>query len=486
MARSPDLAMFCDRFTTGASQPEFWVRSQAAWATNSKRGYVMKSVFRVHRRSPVARHRRLCVERLEDRSLLALVGYQLHLLPPGGAVNGGDLTTVKVGDFYDLAVTVQDLTPDPGPNAGVLLAYLDIHYDSSKSRVQTTEIQEIDISGQPDGGSFSLMFDGQKTADIPFNADPAVLAANVQTALDGLSKIGPGNVAVSRDSYGLTVAFGGKFLCQDAPNMTVASQNLSGANNPTVSVSYWGDLNDVNGAANAFQEAFRLPPAESRYQVFFSAIDAPNLLDEVGAADSLFGIGAPAGTAPLELVRARMRATGAGTITFTPDVSNMRPGHETYVAEAPSPIAPADIDVGPAKTLTILAAHPFHNAAVPEDCSGDGFIAPNDALQVINYINSYGSGPVPNQPVQGFGYLDVTDDGFIVPADALVVINYINSHPNRGNGEGEGALAAAATAGSLPNALAPAADDESQLSDLIAQLATDAAENAERRRLRPA
>ena len=41
--------------------------------------------------------------------------------------------------------------------------------------------------------------------------------------------------------------------------------------------------------------------------------------------------------------------------------------------------------------------------------NADGQIVAGDALAVINYLNSFGAGPVPTdaQPGQPFGYLDV-------------------------------------------------------------------------------
>jgi hypothetical protein len=103
--------------------------------------------------------------------------------------------------------------------------------------------------------------------------------------------------------------------------------------------------------------------------------------------------------------------------------------------------------------------YPFHNTNPPEDVNNDGFIAPNDALMAINYINAHqGEGEIsPSQDPSVIGYIDVLADGFCAPNDALAVINWINSHPvgggepppagggssgggPGGSGEGEGIL----------------------------------------------
>ena len=57
------------------------------------------------------------------------------------------------------------------------------------------EIQTLSYSSVPDSGDFFLDFDGQVTGSIPFNAT----AGTIQTALEGLSNIGVGNVTVTGD-----------------------------------------------------------------------------------------------------------------------------------------------------------------------------------------------------------------------------------------------------------------------------------------------
>lgn len=89
---------------------------------------------------------------------------------------------------------------------------------------------------------------------------------------------------------------------------------------------------------------------------------------------------------------------------------------------------------------------PYHNDTEPHDVNGDGDVSSLDALTIINYLNTYGPGPVGfGDP--GFGY-DVNGDGFVTALDALLVINHLNhiSTPagtvNNGeeepDGEGEG------------------------------------------------
>jgi hypothetical protein len=149
----------------------------------------------------------------------------------------------------------------------------------------------------------------------------------------------------------------------------------------------------------------------------------------------------------------------------------------------------------------------------------DGHVAPNDALAVINYLNAFGSINSGKVPALGstlptsppttvsyggpFGYLDVDGDGFVAPVDALTVINAINASQG---GEGEDTVASAtATSSAVPQdsyfadlgafpdvaaATAPTpalaatpAPVPSHMDDIIALLAADTADQTLKRRL---
>ena len=80
---------------------------------------------------------------------------------------------------------------------------------------------------------------------------------------------------------------------------------------------------------------------------------------------------------------------------------------------------------------------PRTNIALPADTSGDGLVSPRDALIVINYLNTFGSGLLPAPPVVLAGMIDVSGNGLVSPLDALLVINYLNRQRGLGEGEGE-------------------------------------------------
>jgi len=74
---------------------------------------------------------------------------------------------------------------------------------------------------------------------------------------------------------------------------------------------------------------------------------------------------------------------------------------------------------------------PYQNPVEPRDVNGDGQITPLDALILINYINSFGVGPIGgNAPRGGSGegqaWIDVNGDGIISPLDVLIIVNWLN------------------------------------------------------------
>lgn len=93
-------------------------------------------------------------------------------------------------------------------------------YASSASEVQTIGL------GAASAGTITITFDGQTTAAIAYNAT----AAAVQTALEALSNINPGDVAVTGGPLPgtITLTFGGQYLGVGVPEVTVTPTGLTG------------------------------------------------------------------------------------------------------------------------------------------------------------------------------------------------------------------------------------------------------------------
>ncbi|HBE68220.1 MAG TPA: hypothetical protein DDW52_08740 [Planctomycetaceae bacterium] len=69
------------------------------------------------------------------------------------------------------------------------------------------------------------------------------------------------------------------------------------------------------------------------------------------------------------------------------------------------------------------------------DVNDDGFVAPNDVLFIVNYLNA-GLPAQPDPPAAKPEYFrDTNSDGFIAPIDVLLIVNHLNRETGGGEGE---------------------------------------------------
>lgn len=97
---------------------------------------------------------------------------------------------------------------------------------------RSDEVQEFDLGGAS-AGTFTITFDGETTEAISFDAT----AATVQTALEGLSNINPGDVAATGGPLpgtAVVLTFGGQYAGVNVPEITIDGSGLTGA---TVTIS---------------------------------------------------------------------------------------------------------------------------------------------------------------------------------------------------------------------------------------------------------
>ena len=102
----------------------------------------------------------------------------------------------------------------------------------------TGEVQTVQITGTPDGGTFRLTFRGQQTAARAWNIAPSAL----ETALEALSTIGADNVvcggtADALPDTAMTVTFQEDLVGIDVPMMTLSNNSLTGGSTPSVTIT---------------------------------------------------------------------------------------------------------------------------------------------------------------------------------------------------------------------------------------------------------
>lgn len=99
---------------------------------------------------------------------------------------------------------------------------------------KSNEVQTVTITGSPTGGTFTLTYSGQTTSGIAYNAT----ANAVKSALQALSTVGNGNVAVTGSAGGpYTVTFQGDLAGINAAAMTASGAGLTGGSSPAVNVA---------------------------------------------------------------------------------------------------------------------------------------------------------------------------------------------------------------------------------------------------------
>jgi hypothetical protein len=107
----------------------------------------------------------------------------------------------------------------------------------------TNEVQTLTVTGGPTGGTFTITWSGQTTAAIAYNAT----AAQVQTALEALSNIAPGDVVVTGNAGGpWTLTWGGTQLGEDVAAPTT-TESFTGGTSPDITIA----TTTAGGAATA-------------------------------------------------------------------------------------------------------------------------------------------------------------------------------------------------------------------------------------------
>lgn len=96
------------------------------------------------------------------------------------------------------------------------------------------EQQTVTLNGSPTGGTYTLTYSGQTTSGVAYNAS----AGTVEAALEALSNIGVGDVAVTGSAGGpWTVTFQGALAATNVTQMTANGASLTGGTSEALSLT---------------------------------------------------------------------------------------------------------------------------------------------------------------------------------------------------------------------------------------------------------
>ncbi|MFE7547091.1 hypothetical protein [Streptomyces gardneri] len=114
----------------------------------------------------------------------------------------------------------------------------------------TNEVQTLTVTGAPTGGTFTITYSGQTTAAIAYNATAAV----VQTALEALSNVNPGDIVVTGNAGGpWTLTYGGQYLGENVAAVTT-TESFTGGTTPdiTIATTLGGDTATATDGSQIF------------------------------------------------------------------------------------------------------------------------------------------------------------------------------------------------------------------------------------------
>lgn len=203
------------------------------------------------------------------------------------------------------------------------------------------EIQTITINA--DGGTFTVTFDSQTTDPLAWN----ISAANLQTALEGLTSIGAGNILVTEADQVYTLEFTGDLAATDVDEVTCNDTLLelgggSGTATPdTVSDGVPPSELAWNAAASVVQSALEALPSIGSGNILVTKSELVYTLEFIGdlAQQNVEQVT----TDPTNLTG------GAGTAAVATTVAGTAPTELACI-----PVSPVSVEVYVADSLEAL------------------------------------------------------------------------------------------------------------------------------------
>ncbi len=271
-----------------------------------------------------------------------------------------------------------------------------------------------DLGNSTDGVRFQASAENNRLGGL--HAFGNTIAFNRQNGVELSSTAGAGNAILGNSIY--SNSFFGIDLGADqitpnddqdsdtGPNLLQNTPEISDAilGQSTMRVTYFVPTS-LENATYPLRVEFFLADADSHEgQTFLGA-------DEFSAADFL---------------------AGGKTLIFVPAVA-VRASDQIVATATDTPATGLGGNTSEFSVDRAILANPWFNAAKPFNVDGDTGIFAADALDVINFLNAFGSVPVP-VAASGPPFYDTNNDFTVSAGDALDIINFLNAGLG---GEGE-------------------------------------------------
>ena len=419
-------------------------------------------------------HSRLRLERLEDRSLLAVAAFSINLFHDDGGVPGKPLANepVEAGQAFFAQIVGREYHPGFSGLAGVSL---DIAWDADVlSIVEPFDPRAAVTPNLP------LFVEGrlyqQDPLSRPFRLDNQI-RQNVGT-IDGLggsasvsSGVGKPIGSDGDDRYvkpeflGLSTTddhFAWLHFRAEQPGEALLTMRQGGLRIVTLPASTLSsqqlhfETQIVTVVEPAAAGQILLPEA--------APLDGPPSDAAVVSDDTTSVAKTPAAAVPVVPIHDDPEPPTQSESLFEPapkpHLQTPLPVTNVIVEPPPSEESSLTLKEAPASLTPV-----WHNATYPLDVDGTGRVAPVDVVIIVNYLNvDPGRWELPAVQTPPPRYLDVNGDGRCTPHDAMLVINYIDRRvAPAGEGEFSSPYVTASDVMASAAGLAPAAVVDDQL-----------------------
>ncbi len=368
---------------------------------------------------------------------------------------------VSITDSSSLSLSGMLGNPTPAPLGTLLTVQLTgvgttatagVQYAQFTANGTATTLLAVQVQGAPPTDTLTVTLGtfavGQITTDANGNG-LLVLSSNPQGQQQPLPANFPTNVAsgatVSITDAG-TFSLTGKLATplkptQPAPpppvpvaNGTVLIAQLTGTGtSATSSVQFTQDT--VNGTTyTSFSVHVSGAPASDTLSVSIGDVVVGQITTDANGNGTLCLSSNPQGQQQAALPAGFPTNVASGSALSVTDANGL---DLTGTLAVPAPPAPT----------------PWHNSSNPLDVIGTGgAIVPLDALILIDFLSTQGSGTLPSaQPVGSYD-LDVLGNNSVIPQDALKIIDYLST-PQSGSGENSSSTATAVTSAAVSSSV---------------------------------